>query len=397
MSRVKLRAGTVQPVWAGHPWVFAQAVDRLEGGAAAGDEVDVIDPRGNFLGRGFYSPKSAIAVRILSRRAGEAIDAAFFRSRLETAYRWRRELLSLPSEPTTGYRLVHSEGDGLGGIVVDVFHDVATVQLLSAGMKQREDEIFSEVARVTGVKTVVEIGVENVEKQEGFKSETRIVRGPDIDALRFRESGFDYEIPLDFAQKTGFYFDQRDNRAYLEKLCRGKRVLDAFSYVGSFALAAARGGASEVLAIDSSASAVATGATIARKNGLEGRIEYVRADTKSALPELAERKESYDVVVLDPPKLVPTARHLDAGRRAYRRVNSLGASLVRDGGLLVSCSCSAAMRPGDFLRTLGAAARDSGRELTLLHMGSQGSDHPVLAGFPEGRYLKCAVFRVSQI
>ena len=395
MARIKLRPGHVQPIWAGHPWVFAQAIDRIEGGAAPGDEIDVVDARGQFLGRGFYSPKSAIVVRILSRIEGEELDGTFLGKRIEAAAKWRKELFALPDARTNGYRLLHSEGDGLGGLIADVYGDVVSVQLLTMGMKRREQEIFAEVARVTGARTVIEIGNESVEKLEGFKSATSVVRGPEISSFHFQENGFDFDIPVEIAQKTGYFFDQRDNRAMIEKLSAGKTVLDAFSYVGAFALAAARGGATRVVALDSSAPAITAGASIALHAKLNDKIEFTRDDAKTALPQMAAKHEEFDIVIVDPPKLVPTARHLDAGRKAYRRLNATAAKLVKKGGLLVSCSCSGAMRQGDFLRTIGSAARESGRDVTLLHLGSQGADHPVPASFPEGRYLKCAILRVS--
>lgn len=395
MGTVRLRSGHVQPVWAGHPWVYAQAIERIEGGPAAGDAVTVVDARGQFLGRGFYSPKSAIPVRILTRRPDENIDAAFLGKAIEDAARWRRELLKLPSEETTGYRLIHSEGDALGGLVVDVYGDTASVQLLTLGMKLREADIFAEVQRVTGVKTVLEIASERTQRLEGFEVQTAVVRGPEVTTLRFRERGFEHEIVFGEAQKTGYYFDQRDNRALLETFSKGKRVLDAFCYTGAFSLAAARGGATQVVAVDASASAIAAAAVTARHHGLDSKIELVRADVKKFLPDMAEKNDEFDIVIIDPPKLAPTARHVEQGRKAYRRLNSTAAKLVKKGGLLVTCSCSAAMRPGEFLRTVGIAARDAGRNVNLLHMGSQGADHPVPASFPEGRYLKCAFMRVT--
>jgi 23S rRNA (cytosine1962-C5)-methyltransferase len=375
--------------------VFAQAIERVEGAPAAGDAVSVVDARGNVLGRGYWSPESAIPVRILSRDPDETLETAFLGRRLEEAAAWRKSWLGLPGDETTGYRLVHAEGDGLAGLIVDVFGQAASVQLLTLGMKRREADVFAEVARVTGAKSVIEVASERTQRLEGFAAETRTVRGPTLDTLRFRERGFDYELPLSASQKTGFYFDQRENRARLESLVRGKRVLDAFSYVGAFSLAAARGGAEKVTALDASAAAIAAGAMIAQHAGLAGRIDFVRADVKRALPEMVQRGERFDVVIVDPPKLVPTARHLDQGRKAYRRLNATAVKLLAPGGLLVSCSCSAAIRPGEFLRTVGMAAREAGREVTLVHLGEQGPDHPVPASFPEGRYLKSAFLRAS--
>jgi len=390
MATIRLRSGHVQPVWAGHPWVFAQAIQEVEGAPAAGDVVTVVDGRGQLLGKGFWSPKSAIPVRIVTRRQDDPLDAASIGRRIDHAASWRRSLLGLPGSDTNGYRMVHAEGDELPGLVVDVYDEVAAVQLLTIGMKRREAEVFAEVARACGARSVLEVASARMQKLEGFEVQTGVVRGPDAPALRFRERGFDYDIEVAVAQKTGFYFDQRDNRALVERFAHGRRVLDAFSYVGAFALAAVRGGATHAVAVDSSASSIATGARIAHKNGLSERIEFVRADVKRALPEMAQAGEKFDMVIVDPPKLAPTARHLEQGRKAYRRLNAAAFRLLSPGGLLVSCSCSAAMRPGEFLRTLGLAARDAGRETTLIQLGGQGADHPVPPAFPEGRYLKCA-------
>lgn len=394
MATVRLRSGHVQPIWAGHPWVFKQAIEEIDGAPGPGDVVTVVDARGQFIGRGYWSPKSAIPVRILARNEGDTLDAAFLGRRLEEAKAWRQELLDLPSEETTGYRLVHAEGDELAGLIVDVYGEAAVVQLLTAGMKRRETEIFAHVARVTGAKTVVEVASERMQRLEGFEAGTGIVRGPDIDRLKFRERGLDIEVPLSITQKTGYYFDQRDNRTQVEALAQGRRVLDAYSYIGGFALAAARGGATSVVAIDSSAPAIATGAGLANHHGYADVIEFQKSDVKRALPDLKQKGETFDMVIIDPPKLAPTSRHLDAGRKAYRRLNAAALRVVAEGGLLVTCSCSGAVKPHDFLRTIGLAAKDARRRVSLIHQGHQGADHPTPAAFPEGRYLKCAILRV---
>jgi 23S rRNA (cytosine1962-C5)-methyltransferase len=394
MSRVTLRAGRVQPVWAGHPWVFAQAVQRVDGAPAPGDVVEVVDPMGKHLGRGFWSPQSAIPVRIVTRRPDEALDDARIAQRIEAAAAHRREL-GLPSDETDGFRLAHAEGDGLPGLIVDVYGDVAVVQLLTIGMKRREDAIFAAVARATGARTVVEVPGGRAQKTEGIEVETRVVRGPEVAALRFRERGVAYEIPTALAQKTGFYFDQRDNRAMVERLARGRRVLDLYSYVGAFSLAAARGGATEALAFDSSAAVIAQGAVIAATNGLADRVRYAHGDVRRVLGALSQERARFDLVILDPPKLAPTVRHLARAQTAYRKLNARAMELLERGGLLVSCSCSGALKPDDLLRVITLAARDAGRDVTLLHMGQQGMDHPVPAAFPEGRYLKCALVRAS--
>jgi 23S rRNA (cytosine1962-C5)-methyltransferase len=395
MPIVRIRPGHVRPLWAGHPWVYAQAVAKLEGSADEGDLVDVLDPHDNFLGAGFYAPKSALVVRILSRMRGEAIDAAFFRDRLRAAYELRKGWLGLPHAETDGYRLVHAEGDGLPGLIVDVFGDVLVVQLLTVGMKRREAEILAGLVEVTGAGSIVEMPSREHQEQEGFSVEPRVVYGRPATELQFRERGFEYRLPFESAQKTGFYFDQRENRARLESLCRGRRVLDLCSYVGAFALAAARGGAREVLAIDRSETALALGQQAAERAGWAGKIEFARRDLKKALPELMSERARFDVIVLDPPKLAHGVKQLDRARSTYRLWNSQAFALCESGGLIVSCSCSAAMQQQDFLRTLALAGADAGREPSLIALGEQAPDHPTPAAFQEGRYLKAAFLRVK--
>jgi 23S rRNA (cytosine1962-C5)-methyltransferase len=393
MARVTLRSGRVQPVWAGHPWVFAQAVDRVDGAPSAGDPVEVLDPKGKHLGRGFYSPKSAIPIRIITRDEDEALDDRALVRRVERAGELRARI-GLPSDETDGYRLVHAEGDDLPGLIVDVYRDVAVIQVLTIGMKLRQDVIVGAVARVSGARTVIEARGGKSQEKEGIVVTPGVVRGREISHLAFRERGFEITIELELAQKTGFYFDQRDNRALVEKLAKGRRVLDLYSYVGPFALAAARGGASSVDAYESNAAVVAEAATIAHANGFGGAIAHAQGDVRKVLGKLHERGERYGLVVLDPPKLAPSVRHLNRAKDAYRRLNARALGLLEDGGILCSCSCSGAMRVDELLRTIALAARDAGRQVTLLHMGQQGMDHPVPAAFPEGRYLKCALLGV---
>jgi 23S rRNA (cytosine1962-C5)-methyltransferase len=395
MAKVRIRPGHVLPLWAGHPWVYAQAIAKVEGSPVAGDIVDVLDPHDKWLGAGFYSPDSALVVRVLSRTPGESIDANFFRERLEAARALRTGWLKLPRPDTNGYRLVHAEGDGLPGLIVDVYGDIATVQLLTLGMKQREQQIFSAIVAVSGVRSIVEMPSREHQQHEGFSVEPRIAHGPSVADLTFLERGFEYRLPFASAQKTGFYFDQRDNRACVEALCAGRRVLDLCCYVGAFAMAAARGGAREVLAIDRSEAALALAQEGLSRAKLGALVRLERGELKKALPALVQRRERFDVVVLDPPKLAHAARQLERARATYRLWNAQALALCESGGLLVTCSCSGAMQAQDFLRTLALAAADAGRQISLLVLGEQAPDHPTPAAFQEGRYLKAAFLRVT--
>ena len=389
-----LGPGHVQPVWAGHPWVYAQAVTRVEGGARPGDEVAVVDPRGQLLGRGFYTPKSAIVARILVHDGTTAIDGELFRRRIARAVARRHEL-GLPNGDTNAFRLVHAEGDELPGLVIDLFDDVAVVQMTTIGMKLREGLIFSALEEILRPRAIIDRTPLEAGKHEGFQPARGVVRGDtQADTLRFRERGIDYEIPPELAQKTGFYFDQRPLRTRVEQLSRGRRVLDAYSFVGTFSFAAARGGATEVMAVDENATALEVGAEIAAKNGLSDPIRFVREDARTALTT-AGRQGGYELVICDPPKLAPTRAARNDALRAYRNLAALGARATSPGGILVLCSCSSAVSSDALTRALALGARDSNRRAFVLERHQQGADHPVPAAFPEGLYLKSLIARVE--
>lgn len=387
---LRLKPGHVQPVWAGHPWVYAQAVQDVRGGATPGDLVRVEDPRGNFLGRGFYSPKSAIVVRILTRDPDIAVDDSFFRSRVEAAVA-RRAMLGFDREETSGYRLVHSEGDGLPGLIVDVFGDVLVVQLLTFGMKARETTILAALGHVMQPRAIVDRTPESSAKIEGFTAGTGVIRGAFEGDLTFRERGLRFRLPKELGQKTGYYFDQRGLRARVESLAKGKRVLDAYSYVGSFAMAAARGGAAEVHAVDESAIAVEVAAQLAEENGLGGKIAFTKQDARVALREAHGK---YDLVVCDPPRLAPSKASREQAQKAYAQLAGLAASAVKPGGHLVFCSCSAAMDLFALTRALAVGAQRANTSAVILERHFQGADHPVGAAFPDGLYLKALLAEI---
>jgi len=396
MATVILKPGHVQPVWAGHPWVYEQAVLRVEGGARAGDEVSVVDPRGNFLGRGFYSPGSAIVVRVLAREREMPLDAAFFRSRIDRAIAKRRTF-GLPSEETNAFRLVNAEGDDLPGLMVDLFDDVAVLQFGTAGMKQREGMILQAIDELVGPRAIIDRTSSNAAKREGFDCGEGVVHGDgSVSALSFVERGLRFDLPLSLCQKTGFYFDQRPLRERVEQLAKGCRVLDAFSYVGTFALAAARGGADEVVAVDESALALEVGAECARLNGLAGRIQYVRSDAKEKMTQ-AGRQGGFDLVLCDPPKFSPTRGARASAGVAYQRLAAAACRATRPGGLLALCSCSAALGLSALTRASALGARDANVRATVVERFFQGVDHPVPAAFPEGLYLSSLLALVEPL
>jgi 23S rRNA (cytosine1962-C5)-methyltransferase len=396
MATLVLKPGHVQPVWAGHPWVYQQAILRVEGGAVAGDEMLVIDPKGNFIGRGFYSPGSAIPVRILLRDRETAADASLFRARIARALEQRRHF-GLPSRETNGLRIVNAEGDGLPGLVVDLFGDVAVVQLGTVGMKRREQTVLSAVEEVLSPRAIIDRTSPAAARGENLPVGAGVIRGDStVTAVSFTERGVAYDLPLALAQKTGFYFDQRPMRGRVEQLAKGRRVLDAYSYVGSFALAAARGGATEVVAVDESALALEVGAECARKNGLIERIRYVRADARDRMT-LAGREGGFDLVLCDPPKFAPTKGSRTGALAAYQKLCQAACRATRPGGLLLVSSCSAAVGLDALTRALAIGARDVNVRATVLERFFQGFDHPVLAAFPEGLYLKSVLALVEPL
>jgi 23S rRNA (cytosine1962-C5)-methyltransferase len=396
-SIVRLKPGHVQPVWAGHPWIYAQAIDRIEGAPRAGDEVSVVDPRENLLGRGFFSPGSAIPVRLLTWDATTRLDGDFFRARLAHAHELRASL-GLPGPETTGFRAIHAEGDGLPGLIVDRYGDVIAVQLGTIGMKLRQAAIVDALVASFRPRTVIDRTSAQVAKAEGFESAPDAARpatpltGVPVGELEFQERGLRFRVPIDLGQKTGFYFDQRPLRARVEQIASGKRVLDAYAFVGAFGIAAARGGAREVLAVDESARAVEVGTECAALNGVSDRVTFRRADARRVL---AESKGEFDLIIVDPPRLAPTRAAREGALVAYAKLAENACRAARPGGLVILCSCSAAVDLHALTRALATGARRAAVRATVLERWFQGPDHPVPAAFGEGLYLKSLLARVD--
>jgi 23S rRNA (cytosine1962-C5)-methyltransferase len=403
IATVHLRPGHVQPIWAGHPWVYAQAIARVEGPTPTpGDEVRVVDPQGHGMGRGFWSPRKAIPVRIVLREDTTSFDdPAWLVERLKAATA-RRRAIGLPStqpgRESDGFRLLHAEGDGVPGLVVDRFGTeadgtggVAVVQVGTAGLRRRAQLILDAIEQTLRPKAIVDRTTVSVAQSEGFTLDDALSAHTPDAPLRFRERGLQFEIPGDVGQKTGFYFDQRPLRERVEQLSAGRRVLDAYCYVGGIALSAARGGATSVLGLDDSLRAIDVAGSCARANGLDGIASFLRGDVRKELPRLTAEGASFDLVVLDPPKLAPTRGDRDAAIKYQTKLIEAAAAVVAPGGLLVVSSCSAALGAGELARCLAIGARRVGRGATVLDRLGQGGDHPVPAAFPEGVYLSTLI------
>jgi 23S rRNA (cytosine1962-C5)-methyltransferase len=382
-GRVVLCRGKARPLWFGHPWAYANAVERLDGEAAPGDIVSLVDHDGHFIGRGIFNPRSQIPVRLLTRK-DEAIDAAFFVARLREAQALRTRL-KLPNSDTTAYRLVNSEGDSLPGLVVDVFGDAAVVQVTTLGLALRRETIFDVVEATLSPRTIYEVAAGSYAEVEGFVAQNRVVRGEQRNLVPCLEDGLRLQAEPLAGQKTGMFLDQRPNRIRVGQLAGpGLRMLDCHAYAGGFALQAARAGASEVIAVDSSPRAVARIEAHAAANGATVRV--VESDAFRFLETATPM--SYDLVVVDPPKFARARKDLEAATKGYERLNTLALTVCASGAMLVTCSCSQNVSAQEFERVVAAAAKQAQREIRIVERGGPGADHPLPPAFTEGQYLK---------
>jgi len=392
-ARVILRQGRARPLWFGHPWVYANAIDRVEGAAGPGDAVSLCDHDGRFIGRGFYNPRSQIPVRLLTRQ-DQAIDAAALRAAVARAKALRARL-GLPSAPggaraTDIYRLVNSEGDDLPGLVVDVYGDAAVAQITTLGIAQRKAEIFDALEAELGCRTIFESPAPGYAELEGFTATSRVARGASRATVTGVEDGIQLEVEPLGGQKTGMFIDQRETRIRVAELARGARVLDCYSYAGGFALQAARAGAASVTAVDTSARAIARIGAHAAANGVA--IDAVEEDVFRYLETATPR--SFDLLIVDPPKFARARKDLEAARKGYERLNALAMNAAAPGAILVTCSCSQNVDAETFERIVATAAKQSGRQVRICERRGPASDHPVPPGFTEGQYLKVLVVYV---
>jgi 23S rRNA (cytosine1962-C5)-methyltransferase len=389
IAKVFLKRGRANPVWQGHPWVFSGAISREEGVFEPGDIVEVCDAEGRTIGRGFANPRSQIRVRMITQR-DESVDEALLSRRLKEALALRHRL-GLPSAETTAFRLANSEGDGLPGVVIDVYGDVCAVQFTALGMKRLEVPLYEELQRLLSPRAILEVSAGGFSQLEGFGSATRVVRGQEVASVECKENGILLEVDPLHGQKTGMFLDQRENRRRIGELSKGARVLDVYTYAGGFSLAALRGGAKQATCVDSSARALERAQRHAERNGL-GPLETVEADAFRFLERTSPR--AYDLVIIDPPKFARAKKDLTAALKGYERLNALAMNACSEGALLATCSCSQLVEEGTFERVIAQAGRSIGRRIQVLEVASQGADHPLPPAFPEGRYLKFILCRV---
>ncbi len=381
-GRISLRKGRARPVWFGHPWVYANAVERVEGTPEPGDVVSLLDSDGRFMGQGLWNVRSQIPVRVISRE-DERIDAGFFKRRIAEA-KARRAAIGLPNANTNVYRLVNSEGDQLPGLVVDVYGSAVAVQITTLGLWLRRELIFEALMSELSPSTIFQVGAGSYGELEGFVGNAAVVRGPSPLSVGCEEDGIKLDVEPLAGQKTGMFIDQRPARQRIGQWAKGRRVLDCYAYAGGFSLQAARGGAAEITAVDSSPRAITRIEAHAAANG--ATIRAVEADAFRFLQTATAG--AYDLVIVDPPKFARARKDLEAARKGYERLNTLALRACAPGAIFVSCSCSQNVSGDDLERVVAAAAKATGRRLTVLDRLGPGADHPLPPGFTEGQYLK---------
>ena len=384
---IYLRRGREQRVLGGHPWVFRSDIER-EDGAADGLPVRVLTSAGRFLAMAVYNPRSQISLRILSRR-DEPIDGAFIRGRVRRALDYRRRFADLNS-----CRLIFAESDGLPAVIADKFGDVIVVQILCLGMERFKADIVDALAQELSPRGVYERNDVPVRELEGLSQQTGLLWGEVPDRVEMQENGVRFLVDVKEGQKTGFFLDQKENRAAIAPFVPGMRVLDCFTHTGSFALHAARYGAAEVTGVDISEHACACALENARLNGVEDRVRFECANAFDFLRAQQTAKEQYDVVILDPPAFTKTRSAVEGALRGYKEINLRGMKLTRDGGFFVTCSCSQHVTPDLFRGMLMDAQKDAHVQLRQIEWRTQGRDHPILLSSPETQYLKCGIFQV---
>mgnify|MGYP003366653895 FL=1 len=377
-----------------HPWVFSGAVGRMEGKASTGETIDIIDHQGKWLARGAYSPASQIRARVWTFNKDEAIDIDFFVRRLQQAQTWRDWLAQ--RDGLDSYRLIAGESDGLPGVTIDRFGSYLVLQLLSAGAEYQRPALVAALQQCYPECAIYDRSDVAVRKKEGLELAQGPVSGdlpPDL--LPIEEHGMKLLVDIKGGHKTGYYLDQRDSRLATRRYVKDQRVLNCFSYTGGFAVSALMGDCRQVISVDTSQEALDVAKQNVTLNQLDlSKAEFVRDDVFKLLRKYRDAGETFDVIVMDPPKFVENKSQLMGACRGYKDINMLAIQLLNPGGVLLTFSCSGLMTTDLFQKIIADAAIDAGRDVQFIEQFRQAADHPVIAPYPEGLYLKGFACRV---
>ena len=390
MKTAVLLPGKDKRVYSGHPWIFKSDISYVDSDCRPGDVLTVRAGNGRFLARAVYNPRSQIALRILTWK-DEPINADWIREKVRCALDYRRSFADLHS-----CRLIFAESDGLPAVICDSFGEIVVMQCLSLGMEQFKETICDALEEELHPRGIYERADVPVRTLEGLDLESRILRGtvPD-EKTEILENGIRFLVDVKNGQKTGYFLDQKENRAAIAPFVKGKTVLDCFTHIGSFALHAAHYQAQDVIGVDISEYACQCAAENAALNGLD-RVRFICANAFDYLRQEADEGKQYDVVILDPPAFTKTRAQIASAERGYKEINLRGIKLTRPGGILVTCSCSQHMLPDAFRAVVHSAAVDAHARLMQIEWRTQGRDHPILAASAETQYLKCGIYRVDK-
>ena len=389
MTKVYLKRKISRRVENGHPWIFGNEVDKVEGDTAGGSTVEVYTYDKKFVGKGYINLQSQIAVRLLTRERNETIDENFFYSRLQEAWRYRQQL-----GYTDNCRLVFGEADYLPGLIIDKFSDYFVLQTLALGMDRWKTAIADALQRIFQPKGIYERNDVPVRELEGMTQQKGFLSAPFDTQIVIRENGLQMRVDIENGQKTGYFLDQHDNRRAIEHIVKGADVLGAFCYTGSFETHAGFYGAKSVLGLDISENAVAQARRNAELNGLADVCRYEAVNAFDVLKQWSKEGRQYDVVMLDPPAFTKSRETIQKAITGYKEINLRGMKLVKKGGFLVTSSCTNLVQPELFLETINLAAKDARRKLRQVTFQAQASDHPIIQGWENTNYLKFLIVQV---
>jgi len=396
MAKVILKKGEGRTISAGGAWIFDNEIDRIEGEYTNGDLVSVQAFNEHRLGTGFINTLSKITVRMMSRKPDQLIDDAFIEMRVRNCVDYRKHTIDMHS-----CRLIFGEADFLPGIVIDKFSDVLVVESLALGIDRFKLQIVDILKRILAeegmpIRGVYERSDAKVRTLEGLERVKGFIGEPFDTKVLIEENGVKYIVDVEEGQKTGYFLDQKNNRAAIQPLCKGARVLDCFTHTGSFALNAGLAGAKFVLGVDASELGIDQAKENAKLNGLEKTVMFKCDDVFDLLPELERKKEKFDVIILDPPAFTKSKNSLKNAIKGYKEINFRALKLIEDGGYLATCSCSHFMTPELFAKTIGEAAKDAKKRLRQVEYRTQAADHPILWAADESYYLKFFIFQVCE-
>lgn len=391
---VYLQPGREKSLKRKHPWIFSKAIKKVKGKPALGDTVKIYSNEGKFLATAAYSPDSQIRARIWSFDESESIDKDFFLRRLTRAFDARSQVIE--EGGLTGFRLSAAESDGLPGITIDKFDNYIVCQLLSAGAERYKGDIVQALRELFPDCHIYERSDVDVRKKEGLEKTTGVLWGDaPTEPVVITENGLKLEVDILNGHKTGFYLDQRDSRAALERFSNDKEVLNCFCYTGTFGLYALRGGCKNVINVDVSQPALDTAKRNVEHNDLDlSRAEFVKQDVFKLLRQYREEGRQFDTIVMDPPKFAESKAQLTGACRGYKDINMIAMQILKPGGTLLTFSCSGLMEQNLFQKVVADAALDAGKELLIMERLNQAADHPIAGNYPEGFYLKGLICKV---